>query len=104
MQFLKILFWCLLSSVAAIFTYGNWSWVTIPLWGGLDAEVNLPTLMTLMFLAGMIPTALYYRRSRVLLTRRLAAAERVITDLRPVVPMGTDPGAEPPEPPIPAGP
>jgi hypothetical protein len=37
MQFLKILFWCLISFTAAIFTYGNWVWVTINLWGGLVA-------------------------------------------------------------------
>ena len=52
MQFLKILLWCLLAFVAAIFTFGNWSWVTIKLWGGLVAEVNLPFLMLLMFLPG----------------------------------------------------
>ena len=101
MQFLKILFWCLLSFVVAIFTYGNWSWVTVHLWGGLDAEVNLPALLLLTFLAGMIPTWLYYRTMRWRLTQRLTSAERVITDLKPVVPMGTDPGAEPPAKPTP---
>jgi len=105
MQFLKILFWCLLSFVVAIFTYGNWSWVSINLWGGLIAEVNLPFLMVLMFLCGMVPTWLYYRRTRYLLSKRLFAAERVIADLKPVVPMGTDPGTEPPAAtPIPAKP
>jgi hypothetical protein len=92
MQFLKILFWCLISFVAAIFTYGNWSWVTINLWGGLVAEVNLPFMMLLTFLAGVVPTWLYYRTMRWRLTQRLSTAERVIADLKPVVPMGADPG------------
>jgi len=93
MQFLKILFWCLISFVAAIFTYGNWTWVTISLWGGLVAEVNLPFLMLLMFLVGIVPTWLYYRTIRWRLSQRLATAERVIADLKPIVPMGADPGA-----------
>ncbi len=102
MQFLKILFWCLLSFVVAIFTYGNWSWVTVHLWGGLDAEVNLPFMLLLTFLAGMIPTWLYYRTMRWRLTQRLTSAERVITDLKPIVPMGSiDPGVEPPARPTP---
>jgi hypothetical protein len=92
MQFLKILFWCLISFTAAIFTYGNWVWVTINLWGGLVAEVNLPFMMLLTFLAGVLPTWLYYRTMRWRLTQRLATAERVIADLKPVVPMGADPG------------
>ena len=92
MQFLKILFWCLISFTAAIFTYGNWVWVTINLWGGLVAEVNLPFMMLLTFLAGVVPTWLYYRTIRWRLSQRLTTAERVIADLKPVVPMGMDPG------------
>ena len=96
MQFLKILFWCLLTFVVAIFTYGNWSWVSINLWGGLIAEVNLPFMLLLTFLAGVVPTWLYHRTLRWRLEQRLATAERVIADLKPVVPMGLDPGVEPP--------
>jgi len=92
MQFLKILFWCLISFVVAIFTYGNWNWVRINLWGGLVAEVNLPFLMLAMFLVGVVPTWLYYRTIRWRLSQRLTTAERVIADLKPVVPMGVDPG------------
>ena len=105
MQFLKILFWCLLSFVAAIFTYGNWNSVTVHLWGGLDAEVNLPLLLLLTFLAGVIPTWAYYRTMRWRMAQRLATAERVIADLKPVVPMGAgDPGIEPLAPALPAPP
>lgn len=93
MQFLKILLWCLLSFVAAIFTYGNWTWVTINLWGGLIAEVNLPFMLIITFLAGVIPTWLYYRTMRWRMSQRLTTAERVIADLKPIpVPMGGDPG------------
>jgi len=92
MQFLKILLWCLLAFVAAIFTFGNWTWVTINLWGGLVAEVNLPFLMLLTFLAGWLPTWLYFRTQRWRLAQRLNTAERIIADLKPApVPINADP-------------
>ncbi|MDB5678053.1 hypothetical protein [Sphingomonas bacterium] len=107
MQFLKILLWCLLAFVAAIFTFGNWTWVTIHLWGGLDAEVNLPFMLLLTFLAGLLPTWLYFRTARWRLEQRLSTAERVIADLKPTpVAMGADPVPVPvtttnPTPPVP---
>jgi uncharacterized integral membrane protein len=82
MQFLKILFWCLLAFVAAIFTIGNWSNVPIHLWGGLIADVNLPLLLLLTFLAGLLPTMLYYSTIRWRLRNRLSTTERAINDLR----------------------
>lgn len=84
MQFLKILLWCLLVFVAAIFTFGNWTWVSINLWSGLVAEVNLPFLMLVTFAAGWLPTWLYFRAQRWRLAQRLNTAERVIADLKPV--------------------
>jgi uncharacterized integral membrane protein len=82
MQFLKILFWCLLAFVAAIFTIGNWTNVPIHLWGGLIADVNLPLLLLLTFLAGLLPTMLYYSMIRWRLRNRLSTTERAINDLR----------------------
>ena len=100
MQFLKILLWCLLAFVAAIFTFGNWTWVTVNLWGGLVAEVNLPFMMLLMFLAGWLPTYLYFRTQRWRLAQRLNTAERVIADLKPV-PVAMN-AADPAPPAVPA--
>ena len=82
MQFLKILFWCLLAFVAAIFTIGNWTTVPIHLWAGLIADVNLPLLLLVTFLAGLLPTMLYYSTIRWRLRNRLSTTERAITDLR----------------------
>ena len=66
--------------------------MTIQLWGGLDAEVNLPFLMLVMFLAGLVPTWLYFRTQRWRLAQRLNTAERVIADLKPApVAMNADP-------------
>jgi lipopolysaccharide assembly protein A len=77
MQFLKILFWCLLAFVAALFTYGNWNTVPIRLWNNLILDVNLPLLLLVTFLAGMIPTLLYQHTIRWRLRQRLAATERM---------------------------
>ncbi len=82
MQFLKILFWCLLAFIAAVFTIANWATVPIRLWGGLIADVNLPMLLLVTFLVGFVPTALYNLALRWRLRQRLATAERTILDLR----------------------
>ncbi|GAA4213831.1 hypothetical protein GCM10022253_05590 [Sphingomonas endophytica] len=76
MQFLKILFWSLLAFVAAVFTFGNWTNVTIQLFGGLVAEVNLPLLLLVTFLLGFMPTLIYQHWVRFRLRQRLTAAER----------------------------
>ncbi len=100
MQFLKILFWCLIAFIAAVFTFGNWKWVTIQLFGNLVAEVNLPFLLLVTFLVGFVPTWLYQRAMRWRLRQRLTAAERSLTDLRaataaaaPAAPEDPAPGA-----------
>ena len=101
MQFLKIMFWCLLAFVAAIFTYGNWTTVQIKLWSGLVAEVNLPLLLFVTFLIGLVPTMIYYNAVRWRLRNRLATSERTVTDLRaalsppPAPVVIADPGIEP---------
>lgn len=82
MQFLKILFWALLAFVAAVFTFGNWKWVQIQLFGNLVAEVNLPVLLLVTFLLGLVPTFLYQRTIRWRLGQRLAAAERTLAGVQ----------------------
>jgi hypothetical protein len=85
MQFLKILFWCLLAFVAAIFTLGNWTSIPIKLWGGMEALINLPLLLLLTFLAGLLPTMAWHSTLRWRLRTRLAATERALQDLRVTV-------------------
>ncbi|WP_010217339.1 hypothetical protein [Sphingomonas sp. PAMC 26621] len=82
MQFLKILFWCLLAFVAAVFTVANWTSVSIRLWGGMEALVNLPLLLLVTFLAGLIPTLAWHSTLRWRLRSRLANAERTLADMR----------------------
>jgi len=82
MQFLKILFWCLLAFIAAVFTISNWNAVQIQLWGGLIADVNLPLLLLVTFLIGFVPTMLYNHAIRWRLRQRLSTCERELLELR----------------------
>ena len=86
MQFLKILFWCLLTFLAAIFTYGNWDLVEIHLWSGLIADVNLPLLLLVTFLVGFLPMLVFHHAVRWRLRQRLATCERALADSRIVPP------------------
>ncbi|WP_374942252.1 hypothetical protein [Sphingomonas sp.] len=87
MQFLKILFWCLLAFLAAVFTVGNWNRVDIHLWNGITASVNLPLLLLIMFLAGLVPTLAYHHAVRWRLRQRLQAAEQRAAVLSAPVPV-----------------
>ena len=78
MQFLKMLFWCLLAFLAAAFTLGNWTTVPIRLVGGLVADVNLPVLLFLTFLLGLVPTLIWQHAARWRLRQRLNASERAL--------------------------
>lgn len=82
MQFLKSLLWFLLAVVVAVFALGNWTMVTINLWAGLRAEVNLPLLVIMSFLAGLLPTLLYHHAVKWRLRHRLTTLERTVADLR----------------------
>lgn len=82
MQFLKTLFWFLLAVMVAVFSIGNWTTVPIRLWAGLIAEVNLPLLLVLTFLAGLFPVLLYHHAVKWRLRQKLTTAERALADLR----------------------
>jgi ABC-type spermidine/putrescine transport system permease subunit II len=75
MRFLQTLFWCLLGFVAALFTYGNWTSIPVKLWSSLIADVNLPFLLLVTFLAGLVPALIWGQTVRWRLRQRLARAE-----------------------------
>lgn len=98
MPFLKGLFWFLLAVLLVVFAFANWTTVPIKLWGGLIADINLPLLMLVMFLIGLVPTLLYHHAVRWRLRNRLVTADRTITELRAAAMAPTAPPA-PAEPP-----
>jgi len=88
MQFLKIMFWCLLAFVAALFTYGNWVSITINLWSGTEALVKLPFLLLVAFLVGFLPIYIYHLVTRWRLKQRINATERALSEAQalPITP------------------
>lgn len=98
MQFLKTLLIVLTVGLAVAFAINNWTTVPIALWGGLVADVNLPLLMLLCFLAGLLPMWLAWVTTRWRLRNRLATSERAVQDLRavtaPSAPLVADPPVE----------
>lgn len=96
MQFLKTLFWIVLAVLVALFSYHNWSVVTISLWSGLRLDTKLPVLVIGAFLLGLLPALIVHRATRWQMRRRIEAAERSLAELRgPVIvdaspPMATD--------------
>ena len=102
MQFLKILFWCLLAFLAAAFTIGNWTAVPIRLPGGLVADINLPFLLFFTFLLGLLPTLGWQAARRWRLNQRLTTCERTLAETRalhaataPISPVLVSPVAQP---------
>ena len=95
MQFLKTLFWFLLALLVAVFSIGNWTTVPIKLWAGLIADVNLPLLLVLTFLAGLFPVLLYHHAVKWRMGQKLSTAERVIADLRGAVAANASPPSSP---------
>ncbi len=82
MQFLKTLLIIFTVGLAVAFAFNNWTTVEIRLWGGLLVDINIPVLMLLCFLLGLIPTWLWQRAIRWRLAQRLATSERTVADLR----------------------
>lgn len=76
MKFLRTLFWVVIALSLAIFANRNWSDVTLNLWGNIQADVKLPFLLLVFFLAGFLPPYLLMRSRLWNLKRKLALAER----------------------------
>jgi putative membrane protein len=97
MQFLRTLFWVVLAVIAVIFATKNWTTAQVNLWGGIVADVKLPVLLAIAFLAGLLPPTILYHATRWRLRRRIDSAERTIAELRPapspppVTPLLADP-------------
>ncbi len=89
MQFLKTLFWVVLTVAAVIFAMRNWTPVTVNLWGGLLVDAKLPVLVFGAFAAGFLPMFGYHRAMRWRLKRRLDSHERTLADMRGIGDMAT---------------
>jgi putative membrane protein len=57
----------------ALFASRNWFDVTLNLWGDLQADIKVPVLLGMMFLAGWLPAFLIYRARVWAMRRRIDA-------------------------------
>ena len=86
MQFLKTLFWVVLTVILVLWAKANWFTVPLKLWGGLIADVKLPVLLFIAFFIGFLPTLVVHRARIWSLRRRLEPATLVSVPAAPVVP------------------
>lgn len=102
MQFLKTLFWAMLTALVVIFASRNWFSVTVSLWGGLAADIKLPILLLFAFLVGFVPCFILYRASIWQYRRRTDNLQRALDDARSQLP--SPPGVDPADPAAPVRP
>jgi pilus assembly protein TadC len=99
MRFLKVLVWLLLGGIIAAFViYNGDERVSIHLWAGLIADVSLPLLLIIVFLAGLLPPLVAYQTLRWRMRQRFTSLERALSDLRsvnPPAPPAEQPSAAP---------
>jgi uncharacterized integral membrane protein len=76
MQFLKTLFWVLVTALVLLFSFQNWTVVPVSLWDDIQADVKMPVLLLIFFLLGFLPTWLWMRAKVWTLRRRIDALER----------------------------
>jgi uncharacterized integral membrane protein len=82
MQFLKTLFWIVLTILLVLFASRNWTIVPIHLWGGILIDVKLPFLILAAFLLGFLPPFFLYRARMWALRRRYETAQpQVVANL-----------------------
>ena len=88
MRFLATVFWALIAVVVALFSYRNWTDVTLNLWGDIQADIKLPLLLLVFFLLGFVPTWMVMRAKLWSYRRRVDALERTRP---PAAPLAEDP-------------
>ena len=76
MQFLRILFWVIVTVLGVVLASRNWHDVTFRLWGDLLLDIKLPVLLLLTFLAGFLPPFLILRARLWTVRRRLDSFDR----------------------------
>ena len=79
MQFLKTLFWVVLTVILVLWAKANWSTVSLKLWGGLVADVKLPVLLVTAFLLGFLPTLIVHHARIWSLKRKMEPAATIVS-------------------------
>ena len=86
MQFLKTAFWVVLAVLIALFSYSNWTPVTVRLFGDYVVDTALPIVVVVSFLLGVVPMWLLHKATRWRMGRKLDSVERALASVRPAFP------------------
>ncbi len=86
MQFLKTVFWVFVAVIIAIVARNNWTPVKLKLWDNLELVTQLPVLLGIAFLVGLLPTFLIHRATRWQMRRKLDSAKRELETARMATP------------------
>ena len=84
MRFLKTLLWIILTIVMLVFTFNNWTPVTVLLWDSLQLDTKIPILVIGAFLLGFLPLWFYHRTFAWRMRRRIASLEASTAARTPV--------------------
>jgi lipopolysaccharide assembly protein A len=95
MQFLRTVFWVILAVTGVVFAFNNWTPVTVRLWSDIVVDFQLPVLLLIVFLLGLIPPWLLHRVTRWRMNRKLDAANRTLIETRNVLDPAIPARAEP---------
>jgi putative membrane protein len=91
MQFLKTLFWVVLTVILVLWAKANWFNVELKLWGGLVADVKLPVVIFTAFFLGLVPTLVVHYARIWSLKRRMEPATTIVSV--PAAPAAAAPAA-----------
>ncbi|TMJ18935.1 MAG: hypothetical protein E6G92_03700 [Alphaproteobacteria bacterium] len=95
MQFLKTLFWIIVTAAATLVGYNNWYSIDISL-GDVIVSVRMPLLVLAAFLLGFLPTFVLYRTRLWSVQRRLDVQTQAYAVSHPApVPTGNAPNRPP---------
>lgn len=104
MQVVRTIVSVLLVVALALFSFANWTPVTLHVWSGLLIDTMLPALVILAFAMGFVPMWLLHRAAMWQAKRRIAALELAAKPVL-VAPPAPSPPPPPPAPtPDPLGP
>jgi uncharacterized integral membrane protein len=97
MQIVRTIVWVLLLVALLIFSFNNWTAVTVKIWEGLLLDTKLPVLVIVSFLVGLVPMWLLHRGKMFYLNRRIGSLETAARTaaVTPVAAAPADPAAEP---------
>ncbi|MBO9603149.1 MAG: DUF1049 domain-containing protein [Novosphingobium sp.] len=100
MSIIKTILWTLFGIAVLIFSWANWKTrVTVLIWENIVVDTNVPALVIVSFLAGLVPTWLILRGTRWQLRRRINSLETAVRSSVASKPENPAPAPDSPAPP-----